>query len=154
MIHNFSVFSNSFTASLYFCSSQNSGFVPITTTLKNADSLRRDLGAIHLFYRSLSDSVLVGEIAKVVNGKSVKLVYDTVSEQSTQQTALALLDEGDHLALLLPAAVEVPKGVVIIQVYGGHKAGTASLLSTLHHDNLRTLLEQGIIKLSRFVLCE
>jgi len=124
-----------------------SGFSPIITTasLKNADSLRA-FGATHVFDRSLSDSVLVGEIAKVVNGKSVKFVYDTVSEKSTQQTALALLHDGGHLALLLPAAVEASKDTVIIQVYGGYKADTANLLSTLYHDNVYTLLERGIIK--------
>ncbi|KJA19793.1 hypothetical protein HYPSUDRAFT_43891 [Hypholoma sublateritium FD-334 SS-4] len=124
-----------------------SGFSPIITTasLKNADSLRA-FGATHVFDRSLSDSALVSEVAKVVNGKTVKFVYDTVSEKSTQETALALLHDGGHLALLLQAAVEAPKNTVIIQVFGGYKPDTASLLSTLYRDNLHALLEQEVVK--------
>ena len=101
-----------------------------------------------MFDRSLSDSDLVGEVAKVVNGKSVKYVYDTVSEKSTQQTALALLPDGGHLALLLHLAVETPKNTVVIPVWGGYTPSTAQTLSTLYHDNLYSLLEQGVIKVS------
>lgn len=99
-----------------------------------------------MFDRSLSDSALASEVAKVVNGKSVKYVYDTVSEKSTQATALALLHDGGHLALLLQAEVEAPKNTVIVQVFGGYTPGTASLLSTLYRDNLHALLEQEVVK--------
>ena len=129
-----------------------SGFSPIITTasLKDSDSFR-DLGAAHIFDRSIPEPVLAREISKIVNGKPVNYVYDTISDQSTHQTAVALLNEGGHLALLLPAAVEIPSNTVVIQVYGGHKAGTAGLLSRLYHDNLCTLLEQGIINKVRLV---
>lgn len=101
-----------------------------------------------MFDRNLSDSSLAEEIAKATSGTTVKFVYDTVSEKSTQETALALLHAGGHLVLLLPAAVEAPKNTVIIQVFSAYTPDTASLLSTLYRDNLHGLLEQDVIKVS------
>ena len=95
---------------------------------------------------SISRQKAAFEVAKVVNGKPVKYVYDTVSEKNTQQTALALLHDGGHLALLLQAAVEIPKNTVVIQVFGGYNPDSAQILSTLYHDNLYDLLEQDVIK--------
>ncbi len=45
-----------------------------------------------------------------------------------------------------PAEIEIPKNTILVSVHGGYAPATAQILSTLYHDNLYALLEQGIIK--------
>ncbi|KAF9014288.1 chaperonin 10-like protein [Cyathus striatus] len=87
-----------------------SGFSPIITTasLKH-ESFLKGLGATHLIDRFIPLSKLHSEVAAITS-EPIKLVYDAISIQETQQAGYDLLAGGGKIALVLPSQISVAEG--------------------------------------------
>jgi len=124
-----------------------SGFSPVLTTAssKHTEALK-EFGATHVLDRNLSAADLKAEIAKITQ-KPLTLVYDTISQESTQQTAIDVLAPGGHIAFVLPASVKATDDKTINQAFAGLKAPhNVELLQTFYHDKVYGFLENGVIK--------
>jgi len=124
-----------------------SGFSPIITTasLKHTDNLK-SLGATAVFDRNLSASELSKEI-KLLTNEPIKLVYDSISSNSTQEIGVELLAPGGQLGVVLPATVKADEGKSILRLLGLPRLPhNIELLETLYHDKIAEFLEKGIIK--------
>ena len=124
-----------------------SGFSPIITTasLKHTDNLK-SLGATAVFDRNLSASELSKEI-KMLTNEPIKLVYDSISSDSTQETGVELLAPGGQLGVVLPATAKADEGKSILRLLGLPRLPhNIELLETLYHDKIAEFLEKGIIK--------
>ena len=125
-----------------------SGFSPIITTasLHNADLLK-ELGATHVVDRKTD---VVAEIAKILNGKPVDLVYDAISMQDTQDQAWDVLAPGGELVLVLPSLVDKDKYKdkhTVFEVGNVHTSNVRALGVELYNV-LAQWLEDGTIKVS------
>lgn len=85
-----------------------SGFSVIisTASLRNA-SLLQSLGATHVIDRSSSN--VVTDIQKGLAGSTPRLVFDAVSDASTQPSAWEVTPPGSVLALVLSAEIDASK---------------------------------------------
>lgn len=127
--------------------SKVSGFRPIITTasLSNVEYLK-SLGATHVFDRKLSAEELKVQIQAVTN-VPIRHVYDSISTKSTQETGLAIVDDGGSLALVLPAAVTSTEAKTVFQVAGWHrKPENLPLTEPFYHDIVKGFFEKGILK--------
>ncbi|KDR68598.1 hypothetical protein GALMADRAFT_256880 [Galerina marginata CBS 339.88] len=124
-----------------------SGFSPIITTasVKHTELLK-SLGATHVLDRNLPADDLVAEVKKIA-GKSIDLVYDSVSAADTQQVGLDLLAPGGQLLIVDQPSVKVPEDKTVIAALGVLRLPhNIELLETLYHDKISGFLEKGIIK--------
>ncbi|KAJ3512074.1 hypothetical protein NLJ89_g3733 [Agrocybe chaxingu] len=128
------------------------GFSPIivTASLKHTDFLK-SLGATFVLDRYLPLDALKVEVEKAAAGKPIKIVYDAVSLEVTQQAGMALLAPGGQLVIDLPPAVKAEDDKTIVPVLAGLRMQhNATLLETLYHDKITGFLERGVIKPNRF----
>ena len=124
-----------------------SGFSPIITTSssKHADNLK-SLGATAVFNRDLSASDLAKEIKKLTN-EPIKLVYDSISSSTTQQTGIELLAPGGQMTVVGPVSVKADEDKSIFLIVGlSRHPHNVELVETLYHDKIAGFLEKGIIK--------
>jgi len=134
-----------------------SGFSPViaTASAKHAAVLK-DLGADVVLSRNLSTDELKQEIAKHTS-KPIKLIYDAVSLDSTQRTAVDLLAPNGALVTTLPDVIgELDQGKTSIRVWGVLRLEqNVVLLENLFHDHLSGWLEKGLFKVRiSWTLCE
>ncbi|KDR68605.1 hypothetical protein GALMADRAFT_1037218 [Galerina marginata CBS 339.88] len=125
-----------------------SGFSPIITTasLKHADVLK-PLGATNILDRNLPADSLIAEVNKLTEGKPIKLIFDTVASESTQQVGVDILSSGGKMVLVGAATVKVPEDKMVNYIVGvASLPHNTELLKTLYHDKISELLEKGIIK--------
>jgi len=124
-----------------------SGFSPIVTTasLHNADHLK-SLGATHVIDRKAD---VVAEARKILT-TAPSVVYDSISEEATQQQAWKVLGSNGTLVLVLPASSNITAGE------DGKKI--ASIMGNVHvqrdlgkslYAHLTNLLGSGKIKPNR-----
>ncbi|KAF8972282.1 chaperonin 10-like protein [Flammula alnicola] len=127
-----------------------SGFSPIITTasLKHTDYLK-SLGATAVLDRNLASSELATEIANITSAP-IKVVYDSISLESTQKTGLDILAPGGQLAVVLPPTVKPVQDKTVVQISGGLRLPhNIQLLETFYHNTVSGLLEKGLIKANR-----
>jgi len=76
-----------------------SGFSPIITTASphNIDLLK-SFGATHVIDRNLDDAAIVAEVKKI-NSKAINLIFDTISDPTTQSLSYEVLASGGQLVL-------------------------------------------------------
>ncbi|KAI0077047.1 medium-chain dehydrogenase/reductase like protein [Panus rudis PR-1116 ss-1] len=123
-----------------------SGFSPIITTVSpHNDDLVKSLGATHTIDRRLSPSEIVAKV-KEITSKPVEYVYDAVSITDTQKAAVEILATGGTLLLLLAKAVDIPKNIKAIRVYGTVHAPQNREFGVELYNNITRLLESGDIK--------
>ena len=94
-----------------------SGFSPIITTasIKHATALE-GLGADVVLSRELSTNELKQEISKHTS-KPIKFIYDAISVESTQRTAVDILAPNGALVTTLPDVIrELDQGKTSIRV--------------------------------------
>lgn len=83
-----------------------SGFSPtITTASLHNEALVKALGATHIIDRNAD---VVAEVQKIVS-KPVEIVFDTVSEKTTQEQGWEILAPGGTLVVLLDPIVDKTK---------------------------------------------
>ncbi|KAL5525561.1 hypothetical protein ACEPAG_6897 [Sanghuangporus baumii] len=124
-----------------------SGFSPIITTASvNNKDLLLSLGATHVIDRRASD--VPAKITEALNNAPVKLIFDAVSDKSTQNQAWDLLASGGQLVLVLAEEVDKEKYkdkiIVAVQGTSHYPPGRALVVSLL--GKLTKLLEDGVIK--------
>ena len=125
-----------------------SGFSPIITTasIKHATALK-GLGADVVLSRDLSTNELKQEISKHTS-KPIKLIYDAISLESTQRTAVDLLAPNGALVTTLPDVIgELDQGKTSIVVLGFLRLEqNVALLEDFFHDHLSGWVEKGFIQ--------
>ncbi|CAA7269945.1 unnamed protein product [Cyclocybe aegerita] len=90
-------------------------------------------------------------VNKAAAGKSIKIVYDAISLEVTQQAGVALLAPEGQLIIDLPPAVKAEGDKTIVKVLSGLRMPhNRMLLETLYHDKITAFLERGVIKPNRF----
>ncbi|EMD40146.1 hypothetical protein CERSUDRAFT_112362 [Gelatoporia subvermispora B] len=134
-----------------------SGFSPIITTasLHNTDLLK-SIGATHVLDRNLSADALHAEITKITK-QPIELVWDSISEPSTQNMAYDLTSPGGTLVLVLwdtidPAKKAAQPGKNVIAHIGADFAVWEDGTGTWQA--LPKLLENGSIKPMRTEVSE
>ena len=126
-----------------------SGFSPIITTASPHNApLAQSLGATHVIDRS-SPSV-VSDIQKILAGRQPKLVYDAVSDASTQPAAWEVTSPGGVLALVLAPQIEAAKDTskVIHSLFGNVHSPQLRKLGISLYSKLTQLLEEGKLVVS------
>jgi len=124
-----------------------SGFSPIITTSssKHTDNLK-SLGATAVFDRNLSASDLTKEIKKLTN-EPIKLVYDSIGSNSTQETGFELLASGGQMVVVGPVHPKADEDKKVLGVLGlSRLPQNIELVETLYHDKIAGFLEKGIVK--------
>jgi hypothetical protein len=110
------------------------------------------LGATAVFDRDLPSSDLAKEIKKLTN-EPIKLVYDSISSNATQETGIELLAPGGQMAAVLPVTAKLDEGKSAFFVLGIPRLPhNIELVETLYHDKIAGFLEKGIIKVHGFSL--
>ena len=128
-----------------------SGFSPIVTTAssKHTDKLK-SLGATAVFDRDSSASDLAKEIKKLTN-EPIKLVYDSISSSTTQQTGIELLAPGGQMAVVGPVSAKADEDKSVLGILGlSRHPDNLELVEALYHDIIAEFLEKGIIKVQGF----
>ena len=125
-----------------------SGFSPIITTasIKHAEALK-GLGADVVLSRDLSTDELKQEISKHTS-KPITLIYDAVSLDSTQRTAVDLLAPNGALVTTLPDVIgELDQGKTSIRVWGILRLEqNVVLLEDFFHERISGWVEKGLIQ--------
>ncbi|KAJ3512077.1 hypothetical protein NLJ89_g3734 [Agrocybe chaxingu] len=128
-----------------------SGFSPIITTasLKHADFLK-SLGATHTFDRNLSLDALKAGVEAATSGKLIKIVYDAISIEATQEAGISLLAPGGQLVLVLFPKVKAQDNKTVFTVASALRLpSNVEILETLYHEKVAGFLERGVIKPNR-----
>ena len=128
-----------------------SGFSPIVTTAssKHVDKLK-SLGATAVFDRDSSASDLAKEI-KMLTNEPIKLIYDSISSSSTQQTGVELLAPGGQMVVVGPVSAKADEDKSILGILGTSRhPDNVDLVEALYHDKIAGFLEKGIIKVRGF----
>ncbi|KAH7921869.1 GroES-like protein [Leucogyrophana mollusca] len=124
-----------------------SGFSPIITTASPHNKAHlKSLGATHVIDRNLPFSAISREISKVT-AAHIKLVYDAVSHEDTQQGGYDLLAPGGHIVITLPSTIDADDDddKQIIPVNGNFHIPENLALGTIVAQQLPKLLEDGEI---------
>jgi len=134
-----------------------SGFSPIITTasIKHATALE-GLGADVVLSRELSTNELKQEISKHTS-KPIKLIYDAISLESTQRSAVDILAPNGALVTTLPNVIgELDQGKTSIWVRGVLQLEeNVALLEDLFQNHLSGWLEKGLVQVRiPCLLCE
>ena len=126
-----------------------SGFSPIITPASPHNApLAQSLGATHVIDRSSPN--VVSDIQKVLAGRQPKLVYDSVSDASTQPAAWEVTPPGGVLALVLPALIDGAKdpSKCIHNMLGNVHTPQLRKLGVSLYSKLTQLLQEGKIVVS------
>lgn len=133
-----------------------SGFFPIITTVspRNND-LVKSLGATHSVDRSLSGDEIVAAVKKITS-EPVKIVYDAISEASTEIPAYEIVAPGGTLVLVLPTLI--PKEKItpdkdIINTFGTVHAEDNREFGREMYSKITSLFESGDLKVRISVRC-
>ena len=134
-----------------------SGFLPIITTasIKHATALE-GLGADVVLSRELSTNELKQEISKHTS-KPIELIYDAISLESTQRSAVDILAPNGALVTTLPNVIgELDQGKTSIWVRGVLQLEeNVALLEDLFQNHLSGWLEKGLFKVQMsWTLCK
>ena len=126
-----------------------SGFSPIITTasLKHTDFLKTR-GATHVVDRNLSADALTAEIRKITQ-EPVKVIYDAVASDETQNVAYDILAPGGALAHVKRDAIKPEKKMPekkAFFVYGDVNIPPHRKLGASLYLKLTALLEDGALK--------
>lgn len=124
-----------------------SGFAPIITTASSQNTAYlQSLGATHVLDRHLDLSALKREVENITQ-LPIDIVYDAISEPTTQQLALELLSANGTLVLTLPASVgDKSSGKKIKNAMGtAFVPGTEEIIGGLY-TQLESYLNSGIIQ--------
>jgi len=125
-----------------------SGFSPIITTasIKHTKALK-GFGADAVLSRDLSTDELKQEILKHTT-KPITLIYDAVSLDSTQRTAVDLLAPNGALVTTLPDVIgELDQGKTSIRVWGILRLEqNVVLLEDFFHERISGWVENGLIQ--------
>lgn len=129
-----------------------SGFYPIITTASSRNtSLLTSLGATHVVDRTLPADVILAELPKLTGGKPLEVVFDGVSEPSTQVLAYRAVPSGGNLVLVLPDVIPAElkkdgeqKHIVMVRGSISFPHTQAAGLELFEH--LTEWLEKGLIK--------
>lgn len=126
-----------------------SGFSPIivTASLHNTD-LVKSLGATHVVDRKLSPDALKAEITKAAGGSPIQFVYDTISQEDTQNTAIELVEPGGNLVIVLQSLVPEAKasGKGITHVFGNVHTPANRKMGSVMYSKLTELFGNGTLK--------
>ena len=134
-----------------------SGFSPIITTasIRHATALK-SLGADVVLSRELSTDDLKQEISKHTS-KPIKLIYDAISLESTQRTAVDLLAPNGALVTTLPDVIgELDQGKTSIEAMGFLRLKqNVVLLEDFFHERISGWVEKGLVQVRiSYPLCE
>jgi len=125
-----------------------SGFSPIITTasIKHATVLE-SFGADVVLSRDLSTDELKQEISNHTS-KPIKFIYDAISLESTQRTAVDILAPNGALVTTLPNVIgELDQGKTSIGVRGVLRLEqNVVLLEDFFHDHLSEWVEKRLIQ--------
>ncbi|EIW57188.1 GroES-like protein [Trametes versicolor FP-101664 SS1] len=129
-----------------------SGFSPIITTASSRNtSLLTSLGATHVVDRTLPADAILAELPKLTGGKPLEVVFDGVSEPSTQVLAYRAVPPGGNLVLVLPDVIPAElkkdgeqKHIVMVRGSISFPHTQAAGLELFEH--LTEWLEKGLIK--------
>lgn len=122
-----------------------SGFSPIITTASlHNEALLKSLGATHVVDR---EADVVAEVKKIVNSP-IEIIYDAISEQSTQEQAWEILAPGGTLVLVLDPTVDKTKykDKHTEHVFGNVQVPGNRALGASLYSKLTQLVEDGYIK--------
>ncbi|CAA7267185.1 unnamed protein product [Cyclocybe aegerita] len=128
-----------------------SGFSPIVTTasLKHTDFLK-SLGATHVFNRNLPFNALKARVEAATSGKPIKIVYDAISIEATQEAGISLLTPGGQLILVLFPKVKAQDKKTVFTVASALRLpSNVKILETLYREKVAGFLERGVIKPNR-----
>jgi len=125
-----------------------SGFSPIITTASVRHTVAlKGFGADVVLSRDLSTDELKQEILKHTS-KPIKFIYDAISLESTQHTAVDLLASNGTLVTTLADAIgEFDQGKTSVRVQGILRLEeNVALLEELFQNHLSGWLEKGLIQ--------
>ena len=126
-----------------------SGFSNIITTASPRNKeLVESLGATHLIDRSLSHEKIVEEI-KNITSDPITVIFDAISDATTQNIAYDILAPGGTLALVLASKVDEAKLTSDKEVYdtfGSVHSGVSKELGLEIYGVLSEYLKSGQIK--------
>lgn len=126
-----------------------SGLSPIITTasLKHTEHLKA-IGATNVLDRNLSLASISQEVKKITKLPVLRVV-DAVSLPTTQETGLALLASGGHLAVVLKPTIEASEGKTVIWISGVLRApNNIEILEDLYQNKASALVGSGAIRVS------
>lgn len=122
-----------------------SGFSPIITTASlHNEALLKSFGATHVVDRNTD---VVAEVKKIVSNP-VEVIYDSISEKSTQEQAWEILAPGGTLSVVLESQVdkEKYKDKHVVFVFGSFAAPQNRALGVSLCSKLTKLLSEGRLK--------
>ncbi|KAH7907117.1 chaperonin 10-like protein [Hygrophoropsis aurantiaca] len=124
-----------------------SGFSPIITTASPHNKTHlKSLGATYVIDRNLPFSAIAREISKLTAAR-IKLVFDAVSQDETQQGGYDLLAPGGRIIITLPSTIdEGYDDKQVIPVTGNFHIPENLALGTIVSQNLPALLASGDIR--------
>ncbi|KZT34760.1 medium-chain dehydrogenase/reductase like protein [Sistotremastrum suecicum HHB10207 ss-3] len=126
-----------------------SGFSPIVTTASSKhEAFLKSLGATHVIDRN-TDALAAAK--SILPGGKAGIVYDAISEQSTESLAIALTPDDGAIILTLPLAQSLDAGSrKVLNVFGNVHAQRPLGISL--YSELTNLLQAGDIKPNRVEL--
>lgn len=122
-----------------------SGLSPIITTASlHNEALVKALGATHIIDRNAD---VVAEVQKIAS-KPVEIVFDTVSEKTTQEQGWEILAPGGTLVVLLDPIVDKTKykDKHTERVFGNVHVPRNRALGVSLYNNLTQLVGEGSLK--------
>ena len=133
-----------------------SGFSPIITTASTHNEARlKSLGATHVLDRKAVSISSLAQAVKAITPEPIKVAFDAVSLQETQNAAYDVLSPGGKLVILRPLAVDEARRAqdkTIVSVYGNvHRADQRDVGVGLYA-HLTDYLTSGEIKVRHGIL--
>lgn len=126
-----------------------SGFSPIITTVSpHNEQLVKSLGATHTINRTLLAGEIVAKV-KSITTQPVKIVYDTISDVSSQIPAHDILASGGTLVLVLPSVIPTRKRTLdktVITTLGTVHAEMNREIGRELYSNITEYLKSGDLK--------
>lgn len=126
-----------------------SGFSPIITTasLKNTEYLK-SLGATHVIDRKLPPSSIIAS-AKEITNHPIRIIYDAISDEDTQNTGYDLLPADGTIVLvrhiMIPEAKQTP-GKRIADIFANPILPDRRQISADLYANVTSLFASGELK--------
>ena len=111
----------------------------------------RSFGATHAIDRSLPQAVLTSQILSALDNIKPSIVYDSISESSTQPVAWEVLAPGGLLCIVLPEIIDIrddEKKRHVFHLFGSVHQPNLRHFAYVTYAQLHKLLEEGKIKVS------
>lgn len=132
----------------------DSGFSPIIATASEHNiDLLTSIGATHIINRHTSGADLASEIARIVQGTPLQVVYDAVSSADTQQVGWDVLATDGTIVVVLPPTIDKKDEAGekhVVHVVNNVQLPQNREIGTKLYGKLTQWLEEGSIIVSLF----